>query len=90
MDAWIRTTDADLLSLLSALRFYPCSSLPSTSSFIVFRASDVKDLKIEQDAPPPPPPPQQVPQDPAIMSVSVASALDCRAHRISVSADAVA
>ena len=38
-------------------------------SFIVFRASDVKDLKIEQDAPKQQPPPPQTLQDPAIMSV---------------------
>lgn len=40
-----------------------------TSSFIVFRAADVKDLKIEQNAPVASQPPP-MPEDPAIMSVS--------------------
>lgn len=38
-------------------------------SYIVFRAADVKDLKIEQNAPVVSQPPT-MPEDPAIMSVS--------------------
>ena len=37
--------------------------------FIVFRASDVKDLKIEQSPGQQPPQQQQVPNDPAILGV---------------------
>lgn len=59
MTADIITDIHDALSLLAR-------SL--ARSFIVFRASDVKDLKIEQDAPKQQPPPPAQLQDPAIMS----------------------
>jgi hypothetical protein len=42
--------------------------------YIVFRGSDVKDLKVEEAAKkvePPPPPPPGVPNDPAILAVSL-------------------
>lgn len=39
-----------------------------TYEYIIFRGSDVKDLKIADNAPPPPPPPQPF-QDPAIIQV---------------------
>ncbi len=39
--------------------------------YIIFRGSDVKDLRVEQAAAPPPPQATQVPEDPAILSVRV-------------------
>lgn len=43
--------------------------------FIVFRGSDVKDLKIADSQPPPPPPPQPF-HDPAIMVSSSTEAIN--------------
>jgi hypothetical protein len=40
----------------------------TTGSFIVFKASDIRDLKIEQ--PTEPAAPSQIPDDPAIVNVS--------------------
>ncbi|KAI8973891.1 Scd6-like Sm domain-containing protein [Pilobolus umbonatus] len=38
--------------------------------YVVFRASDIKDLQVFEAPPKPTPPPQVIPQDPAIMSMS--------------------
>lgn len=58
-------------------RSKPDDEIPASDSvyeYIVFRGSDVKDLRIEE---PPreskPPPPPQVPNDPAILGVSLQS-----------------
>jgi protein LSM14 len=39
--------------------------------YVVFRGSDVKDLKVEESAKKPEPPPPVVPDDPAIVAVSL-------------------
>lgn len=52
----------------------PANEIPASDNifeYIVFRGSDVKDLRIEeQNAPKPPQPQPQVPDDPAILGVS--------------------
>jgi len=50
----------------------PEDEVPGTGQvydFIVFRGSDVKDLRIETGEEPKAPPPPQVPDDPAILGV---------------------
>lgn len=50
----------------------PSNEVPASDNVfehIVFRGSDVKDLRIEQEAPKHAPPPPQMPDDPAILGV---------------------
>ena len=50
----------------------PAKEIPATDNvyeYIVFRGSDVKDLRIEEQAKPQQPKPPQMPDDPAILQV---------------------
>ena len=53
----------------------PGEEVPASDNvyeYIVFRGSDVKDLRIEEPAPPKENKPPQIPDDPAILGVSTA------------------
>ncbi|KAF8460991.1 Scd6-like Sm domain-containing protein, partial [Kalaharituber pfeilii] len=52
----------------------PAKEIPATDNvyeYIVFRGSDVKDLRIEEQAKPQQPKPPQVPDNPAILQASL-------------------